>query len=396
MNLLDDAPLITILEYCPAIELIRCEITCKRFFRHLRDKGNAIVNELWRKRYGGATESIGRLLYAPTIDWRGKYADVHPIISLGTIGRQPKVQISDVCMEKMRLCCRSGHSATLIDDDLLILFGGASHLFMFTNTFDLISFRQNKVLSINGQSSTAPIPRWLHTASKLGEKIIVFGGQSDRGLENDTYSMNLSFSESGIPKVRFTPITLLGAIPPPRGGHSMVVDESRNRLILFGGMTTGQVCLNDMACLSLDEEIDELTNQVVDRGLWTTIPSHGQPPSPRWCHSCCLVNDNMIVFGGWRYAAVVGSRHEFSNDVHLFNLTSLTWSKLDALGDPPRPRCQSPCWHLSSLHCRSLCDQDSSDLSPHGYLVVYGGACHADHDVLSTLLDQIIHTNAYA
>ena len=381
MNLLDDFSLILIFEFCSAVELIRLESTGKRLTRLIRDKDNAIVNELWRKRYGGVTETIGRLLYASTIDWRGKYADVHPIVSLGTLGRQPKVQITDVYMDKMRLSCRSGHSATLIDDDLLVLFGGASHLFMFTNTFDVISFRQNKVLSVNRQPQNPPIPRWLHTASKLGDKIIVFGGQSDRGLENDTYAMNLGFSESGVPNLRFTPISLVGAIPSPRGGHSMVVDELRNRLILFGGMTTGQLCLNDLACLSFDEEIDELTDQVVDRGIWTTIPSYGKPPSPRWCHSCCLVNDNMVIFGGWRYAAVVGARHEFSNDVHVFSLSSHTWTKVDTLGDPPRNRCQSPCWHLSSLHCRFFCEETEPQLHPRGYLVVYGGACHADQEV---------------
>lgn len=63
-----------------------------------------------------------------------KVADVHPLLDY-TDG----VQVADMAVPKH--VCRSAHSASVLmssdgEDELMLLFGGASHLFIFLNTFD--------------------------------------------------------------------------------------------------------------------------------------------------------------------------------------------------------------------------------------------------------------------
>jgi hypothetical protein len=161
----------------------------------------------------------------------------------------------------------------------------------------------------------------------------------------------------------------------------MVVDAGRERLILFGGMTAGQICVNDLLSLSIEEVFDIDGEAYLNIGDWSTIETHGTPPSPRWCHSTCLVGQNMVVFGGWRYASVVGTRHDFSSDVHIFNLQSNTWTTIETTGISPRPRCQSPCWHIPSVLCRPFDHHEADSSHVGGYLVIYGGACHHDVEV---------------
>jgi hypothetical protein len=375
MRFLDDNCLLCCLEYNDTIDLVRVEYTCKRWKNLIRNTDNTAVNFIWRGRYMRICENIPRdIEKLAQIDWRGKNADVYPLLKQK---EDETVQITDIFMDKLRLSCRSGHTITIIDDDILILFGGASHLFLFINTCDILSFKQNKILAINKSPINPPSPRWLHTSSTLSGMTVIFGGQTDNALENDVHLLDLVRTDSGVVNVSFTLLTSTGAVPSQRGGHSMVADNDRSRLILFGGMSAGQSCLNDILTLSLESSVDPLSGLAVIRAMWSQFVTYGVPPSPRWCHSCTVVGDNMLVFGGWRYATQPGARHEFSNDLYIFSLSSNTWTQLETGGLPPRPRCQAPIWHLPSLHCRR-----GRESSLTGYLVVYGGACHLEQGVI--------------
>lgn len=366
---LDDALWLLTFEFLTILELARSELTSKRWCATIRSHNNAVVNALWRRQYFEIVQVNHANSTTNALDWRGKVADIYPTL----IPRCQPVAVSDIHLDKLRLSCRAGHTATLMDDDMLILYGGASHLFLFTNHCDIISFQQNKILAVSRVPVNAPVARWMHTVSMLHGRQFLFGGQSDNGFENDVHLMSpVHYSDGGVANVTFSIVPSLSQQPAPRGGHSMVLDDDCARLILFGGMTIGQHCLNDAYALRIDPSAAPSGACV-----WSVLSTSGSPPPPRWCHSSCLVGGHMLVFGGWRYAVGVGARHEFTNDLYMLHLASLTWIQIETLGAVPRPRCQAPCWTIASEHCRlrEVCSK--------GYLVIYGGACHAFHEVYS-------------
>ncbi|KAH9552055.1 hypothetical protein CY35_09G044300 [Sphagnum magellanicum] len=78
--------------------------------------------------------------------------------------------------------------------------------------------------SYSGQS---PSPRSLHTATCVGEKIVVFGGQEDSSAKNDVFIFDTVAETWTMPKV-------LGTPPSPRFAHSAVLLEG-GRILIYGG-----------------------------------------------------------------------------------------------------------------------------------------------------------------
>jgi hypothetical protein len=61
----------------------------------------------------------------------------------------------------------------------------------------------------------------------------------------------------------------------------------------------------------------------------------GEPPSSRCQHTATVVGDMMLVFGG---LGVDAEGHDVAlNDLHVLDLTTRTWSRPEARGQPPPP-----------------------------------------------------------
>ena len=93
--------------------------------------------------------------------------------------------------------------------------------------------------------------------------------------------------------------------PPKRYGHNMVY--SKPYLIIFGGTSEDNKCLNDVWIINIDEYKDKKIE-------WTEIKFDGKVPSPRTYSSCSIVKSGrakgMILFFGGR-----GGRREIFNDL---------------------------------------------------------------------------------
>lgn len=76
-----------------------------------------------------------------------------------------------------------------------------------------------------------------------------------------------------------------GEAPSPRDNHCMGYDETRNRLVIFGGRNAEKRRLNDVYYLELDS--------------WTWSKPHveGTPPSTRELASSVMWQGHMLVFG---------------------------------------------------------------------------------------------------
>lgn len=124
-----------------------------------------------------------------------------------------------------------------------------------------------------------------------------------------------------------------GESPSPRSGHTITVDSTAGKAMLFGGC--GVDAKGEPAVFN---ETWLLTTQ--EPMTWENADVMGDVPSPRWRHTATLLPENggILVFGG----LYKGKRY---NDVHVFNVEKKEWVIKECSGTPPHPRSH----HTSSL-----------------------------------------------
>ncbi|XP_057756898.1 nitrile-specifier protein 5 [Arachis stenosperma] len=72
---------------------------------------------------------------------------------------------------------------------------------------------------------------------------------------------------------------------------------------------------------------------VVSHGTWFQLDQKGAGPGARSSHAVAIVGQKLYAFGG-----EFAPRVPVDNNVHVFDLKTLTWSVADASGDTPPPR----------------------------------------------------------
>jgi hypothetical protein len=209
---------------------------------------------------------------------------------------------------------------TLIYDpvgDRVVLFGGE-----FTLSHSITAFNDVRSLNLSGppQWSTLsgadlPSARADHAAivDTPRRRMIMFGGSND----SDPNVWSYDLSESSNPT--WSALQTQGTPAPPRRGHTMTYDPSREDLVLIGG--------------------SDLTSNVWTLSLsqvpqWTQLSPSGPAPPPRYDHTTIYdpVGDRMIVFGG---TDGVTKR----NDVWALSRSGTpAWTQIIAVGAPPDAR----------------------------------------------------------
>ena len=181
------------------------------------------------------------------------------------------------------LSVRNAHSLVYnTDNEKVYLFAGATEKEVLS---DLWVFNDNNWEKVN--SSIQPDPRTFAALSydQANKRIIMFGGSrvlfgtetSDKNLLNDTWQFKENIWEKIITKNS----------PNPRAEASMVYDESRNRLVLFGGYM-----IKDKQYIKLGDTWEFYDNN------WQLVSETG--PSQR--HGVAMVyheeKNKTILFGG--------------------------------------------------------------------------------------------------
>ncbi|XP_031396498.1 acyl-CoA-binding domain-containing protein 6 [Punica granatum] len=191
------------------------------------------------------------------------------------------------------------------------------------------------VLSISGDK---PAPRFNHAATVVGNKMIVVGGESGNGLLDDVQV--LKFNQftwtAASSKLYLSPSSLPLKIPACRG-HSLV--SWGKKVLLIGGKT--EPGSDRVAVWALDTETE----------CWSLMEAKGDIPVARSGHSVVRANTVLILFGG------EDAKRRKLNDLHMFDLKSLTWLPLHCTGTGPSPR---------SNHVATLFDDKT--------LFIFGGA----------------------
>ncbi|KAE8683512.1 anaphase-promoting complex subunit 7-like [Hibiscus syriacus] len=180
------------------------------------------------------------------------------------------------------------------------------------------------VLSVAGE---APVPRFNHAATVVGNKMIVVGGESVNGVLDDvqvlsfnTFSWTMASS-----KLYLSPSNLPLKIPSCKG-HSLV--SWGKKALLVGGRA--DPANEKLSVWSFDTETE----------CWSVMEAKGEIPIARSGHTVVRASSVLILFGG------EDAKKKKLNDLHMFDLKSLTWLTLQCTGTRPSPRSN----HVATLY----------------------------------------------
>lgn len=171
-----------------------------------------------------------------------------------------------------------------------------------------------------------PAPRYNHAATVIGNKMVVVGGESANGLLEDVQVLDFDrFTwTTASSKLYLSPSSLPLKIPACKG-HSLI--SWGQKVLLIGGK---------MNCGS-----DRLSVWVLDTETecWSLMEAKGDIPVARSGHTVARASSVLIIFGG------EDDKGKKLNDLHMFDLKSLTWLPLHCTGTGPSPRTN----HVSAL-----------------------------------------------
>eukprot|EP00123_Amoebidium_parasiticum_P013889 comp22209_c0_seq1/m.32683 comp22209_c0_seq1/g.32683 ORF comp22209_c0_seq1/g.32683 comp22209_c0_seq1/m.32683 type:complete len:406 (-) comp22209_c0_seq1:59-1276(-) len=112
-----------------------------------------------------------------------------------------------------------------------------------------------------------------------------------------------------------------GERPSRRSGHTTLADSTGTYVYTFGGYHDGK-CYGELYQL----HVASMT--------WRQVKTSGQAPSVSASHSALVDGDFLLVFGG----SGVPFGHSNSNSLHICDLRTFVWHKLECTGDVPCAR----------------------------------------------------------
>ncbi|XP_004229210.2 acyl-CoA-binding domain-containing protein 6 isoform X2 [Solanum lycopersicum] len=180
------------------------------------------------------------------------------------------------------------------------------------------------LLSIAGEK---PTPRFNHAAAVVGNKMVVVGGETGSRMLEDVQVLNFdSFSwTTASSKLYLSPTSLPLKIPACKG-HALV--QWGKKILMVGGKTDPSS--DKVSVWAFDTETE----------CWSLLEAKGDVPVARSGHTVLRASSVLILFGG------EDIKRRKLNDLHMFDLKSLTWLPLHCTGTGPSPRSN----HVSALY----------------------------------------------
>ncbi|XP_050210480.1 protein GLUTELIN PRECURSOR ACCUMULATION 3 [Mercurialis annua] len=181
-----------------------------------------------------------------------------------------------------------------------------------------------------------PSPRDFSAASAIGnQKIVMYGGWDGKKWLSDVYLLDTISLE-------WTELSVTGALPPPRCGHTATMLEKR--LLIYGGRGGGGPIMGDLWALKgLIEEENETPG-------WTQLKLPGQAPSSRCGHTITSGGNYLLLFGGHGTGGWLSRYDLYYNDCVVLDRVSAQWKRLPTTGDPPPARAYHTMTCIDSRH----------------------------------------------
>lgn len=173
---------------------------------------------------------------------------------------------------------------------------------------------------------TPPDPRYGHSASLVGGRIVYFGGKGNKTHFRDLHALDMHTM------TWYQGPASCGA-PIARHGHTSTLYDGR--IFVFGGVCENFLYFDGAQSLDLSSM------------AWRDLPTTGPKPTARMGHSAILVDKHLLIFGGFALSKQVEQAmvncgtmlHQcYLNDVRVFDLETYTWSRLRTHGIPPPGR----------------------------------------------------------
>lgn len=207
-------------------------------------------------------------------------------------------------------CGRYGHTASVVGSKIYIFGGNAGTNMRLNDMHILDTDEMHWITPLVG--GAAPWERSGHTASVIGGRVFIFGGFSYAGGEwlNDTHIFNTG-------SLKWRRATTTGAPPSGRNYHTASVVGKR--IFIFGGFGNN-VWLNDMHIFDSESCSWALPGESAE--------DEGEPPAEHSDHVAFVIGKNVFIFGGY-YAK------KQLNDLHLFDTVRERWMRPGLTGSGP-------------------------------------------------------------
>ena len=187
----------------------------------------------------------------------------------------------------------------------------------------------------NQHDDLQPSPRWQHSATKIDDKrIVIFGGFTMSAKEprlNDTWVFDtVSEVWSKVVENSGDKNTIVDSVPhvswnkqatissPPCPRGSHSASLVDNFVVVFGGYGgTGY----------MRRDFSDLHALCLDNWQWLNLTTNGSTPKDRSGHKSVAFDSKLYVMGGWNTA-------DQFDDVHVLDITTLSWSQIDTACGP--------------------------------------------------------------
>lgn len=199
------------------------------------------------------------------------------------------------------------------DGTRLLVFGGMVEHGRYSNDlFELQSanWEWRHVRPKAPKNDVAPCPRLGHSFTMIGSQIFLFGGlanDSDDPKDNIPRYMNDLYildTRPGQPVMQWEKPICCGTPPSPRESHTAVayIPKNTSSSSINGCSTNGNgvagaklIIFGGMAGCRLDD----LHVLDISTLTWSRPTLSGPPPLPRSLHSASIIGNKMFIFGGW-------------------------------------------------------------------------------------------------
>jgi len=194
------------------------------------------------------------------------------------------------------------------------------------------------------------------------DELIMFGGEYFNGAKTYVYGDLVVYN---LKKKSWTKIQAPGAAPPRCAHQAILSAGDGGQLWIFGGEYASPT-------QSQFYHYKDLWVFGLKTKKWEKI-SATQGPSSRSGHRMVLCKKNLVVFGGYHDN---GIDYKYFNDVHMFDLETRLWKKIEPVGIAPSPR--SGCQMVTL---------------PDGRILITGG--YSKNKIKKDVDKGVIHTDAF-
>ncbi|XP_019426710.1 PREDICTED: rab9 effector protein with kelch motifs-like [Lupinus angustifolius] len=171
---------------------------------------------------------------------------------------------------------RESHTATFVDDERLVIFGGSGEGDAnYLNDLHILDLRTMRWTSPELKGDL-PVPRDSHITLAIGNKLVVYGGDSGDKYHGDVNMLDME-------TMTWSRLKTQGSSPGVRAGHAAV--NIGTKVYIIGGVGDkryyNDIWVFDMCTYS-----------------WTQLEIRGQQPQGRFSHTAIVADKDIAIYGG--------------------------------------------------------------------------------------------------